>query len=677
MPFAKILPSPGVNVEFSPTLNKAGWSGSNLMRFRMGLPEKLGGWLPLSPTPVVGTGLGMHTWADATPIAYCMIGTDQRLQVISLGVLYDITPIRTTSNVGVDFSTIINTSIVTIVSAASNTAAGDWVYIVVPVSVGGVVLQGFYKVVTTVNANSYTVDAGYNATSTVNNGGAVPLFTTTMASAVVKVTLANHGLITGNNFYVEVSTTVGAVVLSGRYTVTRLNANDFDITASGVAGSSTTGSENGGDARFEYLLASGFGQNTLLSGYGIGAYGAGPYGMASGATFLSYLRQWTGDSWGADLVCTYTGGPIYEWVPPIAGTLPGNIATNPATVLAAAPSINTTLFVHSQSEILVSCGNNHSGGFDPLLVAWSDQDDLTVWTAASGNQAGSFRLKSGSRIVGAMMVSQSGLIWTDTGLYVMQYIGYPDVFGFTLVGTNCGLIALRAAGVLNSTVYWMGRDNFYAASPGGAPIPLTCPVWDIVFRNLNTQQLEEIVCAVNPLFNEVGWFFASATGTGAVDTYVKYNAAEQTWDYGNLQRTCWDEGLVFGAPMGCDGTGLVQQHETSPDANGSPLAYSFQTGFFDIAEGEEFLFVDQIWPDFVETPGAIVQITVSTVDYPGQNPRVYGPYSMTQGTKQFIALNARGRQMSVAFSGNDVGSFVRLGSVRYRYGLGAGRRGGG
>lgn len=680
MPFGKILPTPGINTEFSTTLNRAGWSGSNLMRWRMGLPEKIGGWTPLSETPVTGTGLGMHSWADNVGNAYCMVGTESRLQVITRGVLYDITPQRDVADPAVSFSTINVDSLVTITDAGSNTAAGDWVYLVVPVSVGGLVLQGYYLIDNVISSNSYQVDAGSNATATVVAGGAVPVFDTTNTSAIITVTLANHGLSTGNLFVVEVSTVVGGITINGSYPVTVVDADHFTIVGDIVAVATATGSENGGNARIIYLIASGLASNVILSGYGIGPYGAGPYGLSSGSpgsSVVAPMRQWTGDSWGEELVCNYIGGSIYRWPPPVTAVYPGNIATNPATLIAAAPTQVTCIFVHTQAEILVACGCNKFGTFDPLLVAWCDQDDLNEWTFSSSNFAGSYRLKSGSRIVGARMASaQSGLIWTDTGLHAAQFVGYPDTFIFTQVGYNCGLISLRAHGQLNTSVFWMGHDNFFISSPGGMPTTLPCTVWDVIFRNLNSFQIEKIQCAVNPLFNEVAWYFPSASGDGSVDTYVKYNTIENLWDWGYLTRTCWDEGLVFGYPMGCDGASLVQQHETSTDANGTPIAYSWTTGYFDIDEGGEFMALDQIWPDFIMTSGAVVQVTVNVVDYPDGPVRTYGPYTVTEGTKKFIALNARGRQMQVTFSGNDLGSFVRQGATRYRYAA-AGRRGGG
>lgn len=676
MPFGKIILRPGVNVEASPTLNKGGISLSQLIRFKLGLAEKLGGWLAYCQTPVVGTGTGMKSFSGLDGTTYLMVGTEQRLCIITSGILYDITPVRLTHNIAPALTTTNLSKTVRIADAGSGTAPGDWVYITVPIAIDGLVLQGFYQVSNTIDPNTYEVQAATAATATTGPGGAVPAFTTVNGSAVVTVALNNHGYATNDPFVIGVATTGGGITLAvGSYTVTRINANQFTIVASAVATGSVTFSENGGNARFEYLIQTGFSNAVVLSGWGIGVWGAGVWGLSSGSTVRGLMRQWSADAWGSSLVACYTKGPIYEWDPPVTNVFPGNRAT-PAFVLTNAPNQNICIFVHSQSEILVAAGCSDSGGtFDPLLVRWSDQDDLTVWVGASGNQAGLFRLKSGSRIVGSMMVPQGGLIWTDAGVWSMQYIGYPDIFGFTVVGVNCGLIGMRARAYLNSSVLWMGRDNFYIMAPGGTPQAVPCTVWDKVFRNLNSFQVDEIFCAVSSLFNEI-WIFYPSANSDAVDSYVKVNLSEgYSWDFGLLPRTCWDDGLVLGAPVGCDSMGLVQQHETSPDANGAPLMWSLTTGFYDIAEGEEFCYIDQVWPDFVQTDASIVQMTINVVDEPGGPVRSAGPFSFTQGQKQFQAFNLRGRQVQFVIGGSDLGSFVRLGAIRYRFG-GAGRRGG-
>lgn len=665
MTFQKIIIRPGVNKEATPTLNQGGWSSCQLVRFLQGFAQKTGGWQQMTSTRLVGTATGMHAWADLLGNAYLAAGTDQRLQVFTGGQIYDITPLRATHNVAVDFSTVISTPVVTIVDAGHGAAATDWIYIVTAVSVGGLVLQGYYQIDTIVNANSYTITAASNATATVNNGGAGSVFNTTNLSPTITVTLAATGYSVGSVYTVGVSTTVATVVIFGDYAVASIvDANNFTITAGSAANATTTGSENGGNVRIQYLLPSGYASATSVTGYGIGDYGSGDYGLGSAGSAVVALRQWFMDNWGQDLNANYTQGPIYTWSPPNIGTR--------ATVLSGAPTINTAIFVSMPARQLVATGTETGSVFDPNLIRYSDVDDNTVWNASSTNQAGSFRIPTGSRIIGSTLATQQGVIWTDIDMWSMTYQGPPFVYGFNKIGSNCGLIAGRAYAMIGTRLVWMGLDNFYVYDSNGVT-PIPCDVWDIVFQNLNTAQSDKIFGATNGLFNEVAFFFPSASGDGNVDTYVKLNITDGFWDYGTLPRTAWHEAGVFNAPIGADDTGLLQQHEVGNDANGQPMTWYLESGWIDIAEGQDFMFVDQLLMDFVNSSaGAQIAVTLSATDYPGSPERVYGPYLITP-TTQYISTRLRGRQVKIRVGSSDLGSFIRMGASRYRGAI-AGRR---
>lgn len=663
MPFAKVILQPGLDSQKSPTLNSASWSFSQLMRFQNGLPQKLGGWAKICATAITGIATGMHSWADLLGIPYLAVGTDQRLQVMTGGALYDITPVRSTTNPAVDFSTTATSTEITVVDPTNLSAEGDWLILLTQVAVGGIVLFGYYQITSEIDANTYTFDAADAALSTISNSGLVPQFTTTIGQATVTVTLINHGLSANDNFPIEVSTAVGGLTLFGNYTVASVtDANNFVITAGSVASSSTSGFENGGDARIEYLLSTAQPSAVALFGYGLGYYGAGYYGISSGGggSLVTALRQWSMDNWGQDLNATYTYGQIYTWTPPPNGT------SNPATVLANAPEQNLTIFVMMPAQILVAAGTETGLTFDPNLVRWSDSSDNTTWIASALNQAGSYRIPTGSKIVGSMLAVGQGLIWTDIDLWSMTYIGQPFIFSFNKVGSNCGLASARAKAILNSTVVWMGVDNFFAYTQGGIRV-LPCPVWDKIFRDLDTTQIDKVTAGVDSLFNEIFFFYPSLSGgTGDVDKYVKLNVSEGLWDFGDLDRTAWDEGGVFGAPIGADLAGFLQQHEVSANADGSPLAWAYESGDFDVAEGEEFVFIDRVIPDFVADPASSqIKITITARDYPDSTPHVFGPYLYTIDMP-YLSVRIRGRQACIRFEGNDLGSFVRLGAVRYR-----------
>lgn len=666
MPYQSIRLRPGIDVEQTPTLNSSGWSSGNLIRFYNGLPQMIGGWQHISTTPLVGVCRELHAWADLTGVPYIACGTNQRLELFQGGTIYDITPIRATSNISPSFSTVMNSTTVKITDTANGAEVGDWVNINVPVSVGGIVLQGFYLVTNIVDANNYDVVAAMSATSTVNNGGAVPVYDTTNTLTVVKVTLSNHGYSTGDVYTNQVATTVGGVTLSAHssYTVgTIINANSFDINPGQTASGTNTGAENGGDVQIMYLIASGPASDTALTGYGIGAYGAGPYGMASGASIIEPLRQWFLDNFGQILIGNYTGSTLYQWVPP--NTL-GNVAT--IVTGSDVPQTVNISFVSTPTQQMIVLGSDPVGGgsLDPNLVRFSDVGDYTVWTPLSSNQAGSYRLPSGSRIVGGLSGPQYILIWTDVDVYLMNYIGAPLVWSFTKISSGCNLLSSKAAGVFENIVVWAAPDSFFIFD-GNAVRVLPCTVYDYFFNNLNRTNEDKVFCAINSYFSEATWYFPSNGGTGEIDSYVKYNIRENIWDYGTLERTAWVDENVYGAPIGVDQNGILQQHETGYTADGSLIPAFITSGNMSIAEGSFFTFVERVIGDFVTTGGnQSVAITFTMQDYPNGSTQVYGPYTWTKTNgPPYSIVRGRGRVMSITISSNDLGSFWRVGDIRY------------
>lgn len=659
---------PGVNLEASRTLNEFQLAASNLVRYYGGLVQKLGGWLQKSLQTFVGTCRGLHGWADLIGNAYLAIGTEQRLQLLQQGSIVDITPVVQTNNPAVAFSTIINTPLVTIADGSYSPSAGDWINLPTYVSVGGLVLFGFYQVVSVTDGSHYVVNAGANASSTVTNGGAVPSYTTTNTQPTVSVVLANHGFVTGSLFNAVISTTVATVVISGIFSVTVSDVNTFTISAGSNANANTTASENAGNARIQYLLPSGPSAATALVGYGIGDYGAGDYGIGGSGQITAPGRQWSLDHFGQDLIASPSQGKIYFWVPPNA---------SPATVISVtAPLFNIFVFVMPQAQIIISLGAEISGTLQPLLVRWCDAGDFTDWNATATNQAGSFFLSSGSTLVGGRTTGLGATIWTDTDVWSITYLGFPLVFGFNRVATACGLIAARAAGATPNFVMWLSPGlQFFQYATGGGVMPLECAVLDFLTSNIDTAQFAQVFCAENANFNEFAWHFPLSISSPLWNAlnpmgYVKYNYVEQCWDFGlssQYQRTAWTNQSPAGNPMGADLVGLIQEHEIGFDANGSAMLWSWQTGYFDLGEGEDFLFSDLLIPDFVTIgmPSFVPNLLV--VDYPNATPTQIVAPAFT-GATPFITYSGRGRQMSVGFSAppSDVGTFNRLGAIRIR-----------
>jgi hypothetical protein len=680
MPYGEVTLIPGVNVEKTPTLLQAGVSQSQYIRYKDSLIQKLGGWIKLYANAVSGTPRDLHAWQDLNGTKHLAVGTTTQLDIITGSNLSDITPQTMTTNPAVNFSTTSGSPTVTIVDTAiSNVTILDAVLFNTPVSVGGIVLAGIYQITQIVGATTYNITALSNATSTVTNGGAVPVFTTASGSASVSVALTAHGLSVGNTAVFRASTTGNGVTIQGSYTAaTVADANNFTITANTQATAAGSFSMNGGNAQFVYYIN--LGPPAAGAGYGTGGYGEGGYGTGTvggaqtGAEITS--SDWTSDNWGQLLLACPDGGGVYSFDPTGGFTNAGLIAT--------APPFNGGIFVNMGLQMLICWASTQRQGLgliqDPLLVRWSTDGDFTQFTPLATNQAGSFRLSNGSTIRGGMAATNQNLIWTDLDLWAMGYIGFPLVFSFNKIGAGAGMISSHAAQTLRGNVYWMGPSNFFAYDSGGVHV-VPCAVWDFVFQNLSTGSdgngrpfTANIRAMPNTPFNEVGWEFPSAaSANGENDSYVKFNVTEPgaPWDYGMLPRSAWTDQTVLGPPVAATPTGLIYQHEMSPDADGQPLTASFTTGEFYIAAGEEYAFVDRIIPDFkwgtfAGAQTAQVNISFNVMDYPGGTPTVYGPFLMTS-TTQFISVRFRGGLMSITVSSSDVGSFWRLGKVRYRY----------
>lgn len=666
MPFKTLTLRPGVNTVLSPTANAFNLAASNLIRFYGGVAQKLGGWVQLVATTLIGTARGMHGWADIVGNACLAVGTEQRLQVLTSGVLSDITPVAQTENPAVAFSTTNGQPIVTITDSSYSPSAGDWINLKTFVSVGGLVLQGYQQVTASVSSTQYQVTATANATGTVTNGGVVAQYTTTNSSAVVKVTLPNHGYSTGSVYTPGVTVTGGGVTITAGqpYSVTLVDTNNFDITVASSATSGTSFYENSGNAQIAYLLPTGSAVVALAQGYGAGDYGGGDYGgsQTGSSSGLVNLRQWSLDHFGAYLIASPTNGGIYYWNPPTIA---------PAAVVSNAPLYSVSVFVISGAQIIMSLGAETGGTQQPLLLRWCDAGNITAWTATATNQAGSFFLSSGSTLVGGLAVGVSGgLVWTDIGLWAVTYIGFPLVFSIQPIAKGAGLIATRAAGIIGTSVMWMAPQlSFFRYDLGGGVTPLECPVIDFVRNNIVTLQAPQTHCAVNEDFNEIAWHFWTVIGFA----YVKYNIVENAWDYGQsaqYQRSAWCGRSPMGSPIGADTSGLLQQHEQGVDANGSVMNWSWQSGEFDMAEGADFAFSDTLIPDFVQVGAPTIVPTLYVTDEPNEpvTEVVTTPAISSNGT-YFLSYNARGRQMSIGFAAGpaDLGTFWRLGKIRFRW----------
>lgn len=659
------------------------------------LCQKLGGWSAFSNYLFPAKVRALWAWEDLNLNANLAVGTQTAasgsalLSVITNGSSQDITPTFITDNIT---PVVRSTSGSASVQISDTTVPGitfyNSVYIATQIAIGGIVLFGLYACDPDgfLGADAYTVYSinqlgALNPATSNSTSPVLPSFSTTNASPTVTVNLPNHGYAVGVTFPVLVATTVGGIRFYGNYVVQSvIDANDFTILANIPATSSAVGTLNGGNARFIYS----FGQGALPggTGYGSGYYGQGGYGTGTPIVPTTGSEidaiDWTLDNWGATLIACpirniVSGGtpfqPIYQW----------SETTGQATIITEAPAVNEVVFVAMPQRQIIACGSTQTGIQDPLLVSWCDVGNYNQWIALVTNQAGSYRIPKGSKIVSAAQGPQQGLILTDIDAWSMQYIGPPYVYSFNEIGTGCGSIARKALAFVNGIGYWMGPSQFYSLSASGVQ-PIPCSVWDVVYQNLNTSidpatgepNTQKIRVAVNSRFGEIQWFYPSANGNGEVDSYVKYNIYLNVWDYGSLGRTAWVDQSVLGPPIGADPNALMlYQHETSNDAAGVAMNSYVQTGYYAIGEGDYKSFVDWVWPDmkwgqYSQAQNATVQISFLVADYAGQTPTTYGPYSVTQASEYFYT-RFRGRLVAVKIASSDLGSFWRIGAIRYRY----------
>jgi hypothetical protein len=690
MPHQSFKILPGVDQNKTLALNEAAVSISQLIRFipdrtMGGLVQKLGGWSKYYPNTVGSIVRCLWAWEDTNANSYLGVGAEGipaggggSLQVIESGGATDITPQKTTVNIAVSFSTTSGSNEVTITDTGRNADNYDVVDIQTQVSVGGLILFGQYQVFNPGgSANTYKIyatnilGAPALATSTVANGGAVPDFDTTSGSDFVDVTLANHGYFVGDTFPILVATSVGGVTLYGNYIVVAVTSTSvFRISASTSATSTTSAFMNSGNVRLVYY--NGIGPLPPGTGYGIGGYGLGGYGTGippiAGTGTPINATDWTMDNWGEVLIACPLDGPIYRWNPTSGDPVALNIAN--------APPVNDGMFVAMPQRQIVAWGSTFTGIKDPLLIRWCDVDNYDAWVGTVVNQAGSYRVPKGSRIVQCIQGPQQSLVWTDLGVWAMQYAGPPYVYQFNEVGTGCGLIGRKAAGSVNGVIYWMGQSQFFRLSGGGVE-PIRCPVWDVVFQDLDTTNLDKIRIAPNSRFGEITWYFPTISNGGENEGYVKYNFVLDQWDYGfnsaenpYVARSAWINESVLGPPIGAGLNRYIFQHETSQNADGVAMNSYFQTGYFALSEADVKMFIDQVWPDmkwgyFGGIQEANINMTFYVTDYPGQTPLTYGPFTLTQATT-FITPRFRGRLVSIRIESNDIDSFWRLGNFRYR-----------
>lgn len=670
MPMASVLLRPGVNTQLTPSLNEAGVSQSQLIRYDGGLIQTYGGWESFNVT-VNSTVRAIHPFkgfpAQSHTHTYLALGATQSLSVYHSDDLdyFDITPQTTTSDTAPNFSISSGSDVVTIVDGNVTTTIYDTVFFNTPVAIGNLLLNGAYHINTVGGSSIYTIISSVEASTTITSSGILAGFNVSSGSGIITVTLPNNNFqqITGLFYDFIAPTTVGGLTIQGPYQVASiLDSTSFTMNATEQATATASATMNSSLVQFVYYIT--LGPQAAGSGFGDLGFGDGGFGTGAPVTGVPgtpiTTDDWSLDNWGSVLLACPTDGAIYAWSE--------DSGFVNADVIAEAPFFNGGIFVSMPQQIVVAWRSCQSTGVQsPLVVRWCDAGDYTNWTVSNQTTAGSFTIPTGSEIIGGMQGPNQGIIWTDIDVWVMQYVGGDLIFNFNRVGSGCGLIGQHARGSLGGVIYWCGENSFYRMSERGVEV-LPCPVWDFIFQNLNQANAWKIRCGTNSMFNEVTWFFPSANATEN-DSYVKFDVLENQWDYGLLPRTAWCDVSIVGNPFGTDTSGVLYEHETGTLTAGVPLP-TFRSGWWSISEGNELSFVDYVIPDFIwgtysGSDDAQVNLTFFAVDYPGAPVRQYGPYTVTQ-TTEYITPRMRGRLLSVQVQSSSQ-SFWRTGRIRYRF----------
>ena len=609
MPLQKVSLKPGINREGTRYSTEGGYYDGDKIRFRQGLPEKIGGWLRISETTFEGVARSLHNWVTLGDQNLIGVGTHLKFYIENVGNYNDITPLR--------------------------------------------------------------------STVTLSNP-----FTTTAGSAVVTVTDANGGYKNGDYVTFSNVSTVGGLDLNGEFNVSLTAvsaANTYTITADSAASSSATGGGASVSAAYQINVGNAF--STPITGWGAGTWGQGSWGF--GVSSTTEVRFWSQSNFGEDLILGHRGGELFYW------DATNGVETRAVLVSSRAgasdvPVVQNLILVSDISRFVFCFGTNEIGSttLDPTLLRWSDQENAENWTPSATNQAGSLRVSRGTEIVAASQARQEVLVFTDSSLYSLQYVGAPAVWTANVVGENISISSQNAVGYANGVAYWMGKDKFYKYD--GRTSPLKCDVRRYVFNDFNTEQYSQVFSGTNESFHEVWWFYCSSSATN-IDRYVIYNYLEDIWYYGTLARTAWLDSGLRDNPLAATYDNNLVDHESGIDDNqGSSTAAItayVESSEFDLDDGHKFMHVNRIIPD-VSFDGStatspVVTMTLKPLRNSGSGihstPSLGGVNNATvtrtasspvEVFTDQINVRVRGRQLSMRIESSAEGVTWQLGAPR-------------
>jgi len=706
----KVKFAPGFNKQVTSTEGEGQWVNGDNVRFRYGLPEKIGGWAQLGSVDITGRNTAIHHFVNTSGIKYAVLGTNRILYAYSGGIFYDIHPIKSTTTLTSAFSTTNGSATVTLTFASAHNAnKGDII-----------LLDNFTSITNSGFLSGDFDDNKFQVTS-------IPTTTTltvTMASNESGSGASTSGGIRVKLYYsvgpaVEVATTGWGLgswggVQQGQFTSTLSSGINASVTSLTMASSTSFPSSGTVQIGSELITYTGNSGGTL-SGLTRGANGTTAAIHSSGATVTdaSNFFTWNGttsgdivtapglwslDNFGNKLIATISGGETFEW-----DSDPTTATETRATILANAPTSSAFSLVSTPDRHLIFFGTETTIGTkstrDEMFIRFSDQENIdstTSYAPSATNTAGTQRLADGSKIVGAIRGRDAIYVWTDTALFIMRFVGAPFTFSFQQVGTNCGLIGKNAAVEVDGSAYWMSENGFFRYT--GKLESLACLVEDHVYDDINTIPKQHINVGLNNLFGEVMWFYPNS-GAGTVNRMVAYNYLDSTpqrpvWTVGTLARSAWQDSAVFGQPhateyntsgttpttskdhvIGCtDGTSTYFEHEKGLDqikeGTTTAITANIESGDFDIGQnglqgdGEFMMKIRRVLPDFLSQTGDSL-ITLNLKDFPNDTAASssLGPFTVNTSTKK-LDTRARARSIALKVSNSSTSQFWKLGTFR-------------
>jgi hypothetical protein len=699
MTLQKITLKPGVNRENTRYALEGGYYESEKVRFRQGTPEKIGGWIRISTSTFLGVCRSLWNWVTLGGQNLLGVGTNLKFYIGRGGSYYDITPIRATTTYLANnpFTTVNASTTVTVTATSHGGITGDFVTFSGATAVAGLDLNNEYQI-SLINANSYTITAASTAGSSTSGGGA----------SVV----AAYQLNVGPDIQVPLTGWGAGYWGLGSWGSGNVGTEQLRIWSQSNYGEDLIFGPRGGGVYYwtaEDVAVRGVNINTL--GGTVTFTNATP----TVVTLTNILAENTRVQFAAtSSLPTGVSASTTYYLQNVVSGVQANIATyDPSTglftlintsstgsgvyisLLVDAPLFQNFILISDVSRFVILFGCNDiatAAPLDPMLIRWSNQESVVDWYPSIANQAGSVRLSHGSTILTAVQVRQEILVWTDSSLYNLQYLGPPLVWGTTLIGDNLSIISPNAAIIASGTAYWMGVDKFYKYD--GRVSTMRCDVRQYVFNDINLSQGYQVFAGTNEGFNEVWWFYCSVNST-TVDKYVIYNYLEDIWYYGNMARSAWLDSGLSSFPMAAtylpNSTGNIVNHESGVDdgvtATLTPITASITSSQFDIGDGHNMAFVWRMLPDLTfrgstdgTTPSLTMQLLPLQNSGSGYNdPRSVGGTSTTAtqsvtATQTYpidldtftgqINIRIRGRQMAMRIESTALGTQWQLGSPR-------------